>query len=321
MPIIRAFYVSLPVYIILYFFLSSMKILVCFSGGKDSQACLIKACRDFGASNVEAVFCDTGWEHDCTYEHIHYVVRELGCQLTTLKSHLGGFRELCLQMKWFPDTAHRRCTTQLKIWPMIDYILGFREDVTIIQGIRSAESKSRAKLTCSGDYFEQYHIEATKRGRLYRVNDVKEWCAQHRAIVERPMFGYSAQDVIDFILDAGQRPNPLYTRGFTRVGCFPCIYAKLSDIKAMRKDNFYVERVRELEREVNLLRDDSRSDGRKASLLPVGKIPPRFCLEYGNGVPSFGDVVRYVSRDDAILDLFDNNSEISCMSIYHGLCE
>lgn len=29
-----------------------MKVLVSFSGGKDSQACLIRACEDFGAPNV-----------------------------------------------------------------------------------------------------------------------------------------------------------------------------------------------------------------------------------------------------------------------------
>lgn len=40
-----------------------MKIIVSFSGGKDSQACLIQAVNQYGADNVEAVFCDTGWEH------------------------------------------------------------------------------------------------------------------------------------------------------------------------------------------------------------------------------------------------------------------
>lgn len=298
-----------------------MKILVCFSGGKDSQACLIKACRDFGAKNIDAVFCDTGWEHSDTYNHIQYVVRELGCKLTTLKSEIGGFEQLCKRMKWFPDSMHRMCTTQLKIWPMIDYILGFQEDVTIIQGIRAAESAQRAKMTCSGDYFAQYNIEASKRGRLYKVKEVKKWCSEHRAIVERPMFGFSAQDVIDFILNAGQQPNPLYRKGFSRVGCFPCIYARLSDIKAMRKESFYVNRVLELEREVNRLRVDPKGNCRKASILPVGKIPARFCIEYGKGVPSFGDIIKYVSRDDAELNIFEDDNTLTCMSIYHGLCE
>lgn len=40
--------------------MNKVKVIVQFSGGKDSQACLIKACEDFGANNVTAVFCDTG---------------------------------------------------------------------------------------------------------------------------------------------------------------------------------------------------------------------------------------------------------------------
>ena len=39
-----------------------MKILIFYSGGKDSQACLIWACNKYGVENCEAVFSDTGWE-------------------------------------------------------------------------------------------------------------------------------------------------------------------------------------------------------------------------------------------------------------------
>lgn len=298
-----------------------MKILVSFSGGKDSQACLIRACREFGARNIEAVFCDTGWEHEITYEHIHRVVQELGVKLVTLRSSIGGFTELCCQMKWFPDTAHRMCTTKLKIQPMIDYVLSQNDDLCIIQGIRSAESESRARMSCSADYFAQYKEKTTREQRLYRVQDVREWCGHHSAVVERPFFGASAQDVIDYILESGQRPNPLYERGVSRVGCYPCIYARLTELKIMRKDEFYVKRVKELEYKVNNLRSTLGDDFRPAGFFSIGKIPARFCREYANGVPSFGDVMAYISRDDAQLELFDSDSTGSCMSIYHGLCE
>mgnify|MGYP003163580637 FL=1 len=39
---------------------NQMKILVSFSGGKDSQACLIQAAKQYGTDKIEAVFCDTG---------------------------------------------------------------------------------------------------------------------------------------------------------------------------------------------------------------------------------------------------------------------
>ena len=40
-----------------------MKVVVSFSGGKDSQACLIEAAKKYGVSNIEAVFCDTGCDY------------------------------------------------------------------------------------------------------------------------------------------------------------------------------------------------------------------------------------------------------------------
>lgn len=298
-----------------------MKIIVSFSGGKDSQACLIRACREFGAKNIEAVFCDTGWEHEITYEHVHNVVQELGVNLVTLRSSIGGFQDLCCRMKWFPESTHRMCTTQLKIYPMIDYVLRQNDDLCIIQGIRSAESASRARMSCSADYFEQYKEKTSREHRLYRIQDVREWCSYHSAVVERPFFGASAQDIIDYILESGQRPNPLYERGVSRVGCYPCIYSRLSELKLMRKDSYYIKRVQELEYKVNNLRSVLGDDFKPASFFPVGKIPSRFCREYANGIPSFGDIIKYVSRDDAQLDLFKEDSAGSCMSIYHGLCE
>lgn len=68
--------------------MNKVKVIVQFSGGKDSQACLIKACEDFGANNVTAVFCDTRWEHEQTYSHVKEVASKLGVDLIILKMSL-----------------------------------------------------------------------------------------------------------------------------------------------------------------------------------------------------------------------------------------
>jgi len=65
-----------------------MKILVSFSGGKDSQACLIQAFKQYGGGNLTAVFCDTGWEHPDTYKHVNDVCLQMGVRLITLKSKI-----------------------------------------------------------------------------------------------------------------------------------------------------------------------------------------------------------------------------------------
>lgn len=296
-----------------------MKVIVCFSGGKDSQACLIQACKEFGAQNIEAVFCDTGWEHHLTYEHVKNVTQSLGVRLVTLKSSIGGFEDLCKRMKWFPDTTHRMCTVQLKIQPQIDYVLQQDEDVVLIQGIRAAESAARSKMPCSANYFKEYFEPNGKK--LYRKRDVLKWCQKHTATVERPMIGMSAQEIIDYIFENKQQPNPLYKQGASRVGCYPCIYARLSEIKRMRHDIAYVIRVVKLEEDVNRIRHQYNPGAQFSSLFAKGKIPARYCKKYGKGIPAFEDVIAYVSRDDEQLDMFEPEEGYSCMSIYHGLCE
>lgn len=295
-----------------------MKVIVQFSGGKDSQACLIYACEKFGGAKVTALFCDTGWEHELTYKHVESVVRGLGCNLVVVRNKsLKGFEDMCLKMKGFPNIKARSCTALLKVYPGIDYILRQRENVLIIQGIRAGESAHRSKMSCSADYFGAYKDDEVKKN-LYRKAAVRAWCERYSAIVERPFFGESGQFVIEYILQHGQNPNPLYKKGFSRVGCFPCIFARLKELQLLAKDSEYVERVKRLESDVNKLRSGESTE--YASFFCKGKIPDRFCKKYGNGIATFEEVIKYASRNESPT-LFDAEEEISCMSIYHGLCE
>lgn len=225
---------------------------------------------------------------------------------------------LCKRMKWFPDTRHRMCTVQLKIYPSIDYILSQDEDVLIIQGIRAGESAARSQLSCSADYFEAYKDPSNKKS-LYRKIKVLDWCASHTATVERPFFGETGQHVIDYILNNGQKPNPLYRRGCSRVGCYPCIYAKLSELRILAKDDKYVQRVIQLENDVKRLREDVEKT--PSSFFAKGKIPARYCKTYGNGSATFQEIMDYVSLKNVPTLFDDEESGESCMSMYHGLCE
>lgn len=161
-----------------------MKILVQFSGGKDSQACLIKAVKDYGKDKITAVFCDTGWEHDETYKHIDNVVNALGVKLVTIKSKkYKDFVDMAIRKGRFPSTTARFCTSELKVIPMIDYILSQDDSFIIVQGIRAKESTSRAKLDVECSYFKEYFYSGVKG--LYHKKAVLEWCKAHDASVLR----------------------------------------------------------------------------------------------------------------------------------------
>jgi len=283
-----------------------VKIIVSYSGGKDSQACLIHAVNKYGWENITAVFSDTGWEHPITYEHVKSVCEQLNVELITLKSKFD-FISLAEYKKRFPSTKARFCTSELKMKPMIDYVLSLGDSCIIIQGIRAGESASRAKMDEQCMYFKSY-FQPNASGRLesYRKKEVQEYCGKYDASVLRPIFRWTSQDVIDYILDAGQKPNPLYYKGFSRVGCFPCIMCRHSEVRELMKDESMKQRLLDAENKI----------GR--SFFPPDYIPKYACQ---NGIyPMVPDVFRYISNKKNP-DMFEPKEGYSCMSMFHGLCE
>jgi len=235
-----------------------MKILVPFSGGKDSQATLLFAIEKYGKSKVTAVFCDTKWEHDITYKHIDYVIEKADVEFVNLVSKkYDGMVDLAVKKQRFPSTKSKFCTTELKVVPMIDYILEQTEHLLILQGIRSDESESRAKMDVQCRFFKYYFepyqtntmiVESLsskeklslvlktkldkaiqrlsigkedKKFHTYRKKEVFAWCKLYVDDIFRPFFNSTADEVLSFSLNKGFDVNPLYFKGFSRVGCLP----------------------------------------------------------------------------------------------------
>lgn len=325
-----------------------MKILVSYSGGKDSQACLIESVKKYGAESITAVFCDTGWKLPDTYKHVKETCLTMGVKLVVLKSEFD-FVSLAKHKKRFPSTKARFCTEVLKIHPMIDYVLSLDDSCIIIQGIRSAESASRAAMDDECMYFKYYFdpletnstrlVKFTKqlsnakseklrskitgkmekvKARLakgkedpkyytYRKNDVFAYCKKFDASVIRPIKSKSAQEVIDIILSAGQKPNPRYYKGLSRVGCYPCMMCQHSEVRIIISEDDMKQRLIDAEAEVG------------HSFFPPDYIPKYACK---NGKwPMVEDVFRYVSNKNATLDMWEPEGGYACMSLFHGLCE
>ena len=290
----------------------NMRVIVSYSGGKDSQACLIWAVNKYGKDKVEAVFCDTGWEHPDTYTHIESVISQMGIKFTTIKGKYD-FVSLAKYKKRFPSTNARFCTEELKVKPMIDWVLQQKDSLIIIQGIRSGESIARKEMDTECMYFKNY-FEPLPNGRKYsyRSKEVVEWCKLYDASILRPIKDWSAQDVIDCILNAGQKPNPLYYQGFSRVGCFPCIMCRHSEIRLIAEHHpDMIKRLIDAEQSLG------GRETRGSSFFPPTYIPKRFCQN--NSYPMVDEVVEYVKRNHQENKLFEQ--DISCMSVFHGLCE
>lgn len=192
-----------------------MKVLVSFSSGKDSHASLIYAVNKWGKDLVRGVFCDTQWEHALIYPFLEEVCKSLGVELVVIQSEYS-FIELALKRGRFPSTKARFCTEVLKVRPMIDYVLtqlAIFDYLIIMQGIRADESANRSKMEPNCAYFK-YYFEPygyDKEGKpkyfSYRKKDIIELDGISRCDIERPVFSNTAQEVIQQILDADQKPT------------------------------------------------------------------------------------------------------------------
>jgi len=285
-----------------------MKVLIFYSGGKDSQAALIWAVNKYGVEICEAVFCDTGWENPVTYEHIKTTTNQLGVKLVTVKSaKYDGMVDLAKKKNRFPSTKARFCTEELKSKPAIDYVLSHSENLITIEGIRAKESFSRSKLNKECTYFK-YYFEPTANGKThqYRKKDVYEWCKTYNADKIRPLFTWSADEVIDFIKENGQTPNPLYYQGFTRVGCFPCIMSKHSELRLIYENH---------PEQWQNLKDIEKQTGN--TFFGPSKIP-KWAMK-NKSFATLEDIEKYLSDKNATLDMFEGEQP-SCMSAYN-LCE
>ena len=292
-----------------------MKILVAYSGGKDSQACLIWAVNKFGAKNIEAVFCDTGWEHPITYQHIKDTCKDLGVKLTTVKSKVyNGMIDLARKKKRFPSTKARFCTSELKSIPFIDYVLSQNDHCLIIQGIRSSESYNRSKMAKQCRYFKYYLEPYNDKGKkhTYRKKDVFKFIAKYSDDILRPVFEWTGQEIIDYIIDNGQQPNLLYKQGFKRVGCFPCIMAGHKEVLQL------IERYPEKMQELKQYEKDIGS-----AFFKIDFVPERFrsgiCNRTGKKYTTTLDVEKYIKNKNLTRYIFEDEA-ILCSS-YYNLCE
>lgn len=245
--------------------IAGRRVVASISGGKDSAAMSLYL-TELGIEH-DRVFLDTGWEHAATYDYLRGpLTQKIGAivevrspvpdvPLEALSTRVraaieGGSVMVARVIKkgMFPSKRRRFCTQELKVFPMQKYLRGRiedGEDIINAVGIRAAESEARSKL------------------REWEDSDAFD-CE-----VWRPLIAWTEQDVIDIHRRHGLTPNPLYLQGASRVGCWPCIYARKSEIRHIAAtDPERIALLRDLETDVEKLaraRYEAKGDSRESS--------------------------------------------------------
>lgn len=277
------------------------------SGGKDSGALLLWMIHESGipADQIIATFCDTGNEVEDTYNQIR-ILSDRVHPVEWLKPELD-FYELARKKNRFPSPKARFCTQELKMKPTKEFIDGLLRqgfDVVGVSGVRADESHSRSKLAEWGEPMESYF-------------GIKEW---------RPILKWSIVEVVAIHKKYGIPMNRLYANGAQRVGCFPCIMSRKSEIRNIAKN--YPERI-------DFIREQEWTDEKRAMIhtfFPRKKVPEEFrshAVRTKDGrevkVATIDDIVAWSKTKDGkhshgqmVLD-FWHEDEICSTAI--GFCE
>lgn len=207
--------------------LSGRRVVASISGGKDSGAMSLWLTEQ--GIEHDRIFMDTGWEHDLTYQYLRGPLTAKLGPIVELRAPLL-MEELIRKKGMFPSRVRRFCTTELKVKPMQRYLsarLDSGEDLINAVGIRAEESEARSRMP------------------------EWEWQDGFDCEVWRPLLRWSEQEVIDIHKRHGLAPNPLYLIGALRVGCWPCIHARKSEIRLIAdQDPARIVRLRVLEEDV-----------------------------------------------------------------------
>ena len=194
-----------------------MKHIVSFSGGKDSTAMLLMMLEK-NMQIDEIIFCDTGIEFDEMYAHVDKVKKNIGMDITVLKSektfeyYLFEHKKRSEKNKdigyGFPRMmTNRWCTSRLKT-DLIKKHLKQYEDVKMYVGIAYDEPK-RLK----NEIYPLYEWKITE------------------------------QQALDYCFDKGYEWNGLYKK-FSRVSCWCCPMQGLKELYNLYK--YYPEKWKKL---------------------------------------------------------------------------
>ena len=190
------------------------KVVVPVSGGKDSQACLKLAIEHHNTSEVLGLFCDTQFEHPETYKHVEWMRNHYGVRIDSITA--GSVDDKVIKYGRFPGGGARHCTEELKMVPSKVYykeLANSQGGFEVWLGMRLDESPARQKR-----YKDRIDTDLYPPHEVFRK--FPKYLYAKGVTFRLPILDWSKHDVFEY-LDGEY--NPLYSAGFSRVGCFPCL--------------------------------------------------------------------------------------------------
>ena len=166
-----------------------------FSGGTDSLVLLHLVLPL--KPDIPTIFVDTRHEFPETYEFIDKVVKEWNLNFTKVKAPEDRLEKMKERFGFKTPEFIKICCGYHKIAPMIKAIRDFGLDAFFV-GLRGVEHEERAKETFFSPRENPDHI---------RVH---------------PLLFWRKEDVLEYVKKNNIECNPLYSQGYTSLGCTVC---------------------------------------------------------------------------------------------------
>ena len=209
--------------------------IVCYSGGKDSDVLLHLAKTALKPTDFEVLNSHTSVDAPETVYHIRQVIDE--CRR-------GG---IAASIRYPKDKDGKRITMwnlivdkQIPPTRLARYCCKYLKETSTPNrmaclGVRAAESAKRQGREAFGvrggslrqatffslDHAEEVHHEALERDPVWDCTLIKTM-REHGDTVVNPIYEWSDDDVWKYIQDNNIKTNPLYEKGYSRVGCIGC---------------------------------------------------------------------------------------------------
>lgn len=193
------------------------------SGGKDSQAMMIKLLEVLPRKNVVVVHASLGdmeWhgalelaQEQALEANVPFIVARAKKSLLDMVAHRFNVRP---NVPSFPSSANRQCTSDLKRGPITREVRRYAKEngytrIVNCMGLRAQESSGRAKKPVWKEHFEH-----GRAGRSWF-----DWL---------PIHSLTTDEVFQTISNANQKPHFAYQLGNERLSCVYCIMASPNDL-------------------------------------------------------------------------------------------
>lgn len=277
-----------------------MKHIVGFSGGIDSQACALWVRRRFPIDEIVLLNSPAGGnESPITVNHIQQYSQEV-FPVTVVENLVSDmwetegfaetkgldgsapldFKEMIRIKKRPPSMKARFCTEKLKLVPQKRWIeANISGEFERYSGIRRDESDNR------------------------KDTPFRAWDGYYDTWLNCPLADWTKKMCFEYVQAAKEPLNPLYSLGFERVGCAPCVNSGKEDIR------LWSQRFPDM---IDKLRSWEQETG-------ISFFPP--CVP-GAKHNKIDEVVSWAMTDygGKQFNIFRNEERPSCESKF-GLCE